>query len=62
MEQVYLDWEDAARRADNAQQVLTRLTRRGLPASLKLLDQIASLENDLLAKLHALQNARCGAP
>lgn len=62
MEQVYLDWEDAARRADNAQQVLTRLTRQGLPASLKLLDQVESLENDLLAKLHALQNARCGAP
>lgn len=58
MEPVYLDWEDAARRADNVQQEVIRITRAGLPAPLELLEQLVSLENDLLAKLNALQNAR----
>lgn len=58
MEPVYQDWEDAARRADNVQQEVIRITRVGLPAPLELLEQLASLENDLLAKLNALQNAR----
>lgn len=56
MEHAYLEWEDAARRADNAEQAVARITRLGLPAPLKLLDQLASLESELLVKLHALQN------
>ena len=57
MELAYLEWEDAARRADNAEQAVARITRSGLLAPLKLLDELASLESDLLVKLHALQNS-----
>ena len=57
MEHAYLEWEDAARRADNAEQAVTRITRLGLPAPLTLLDQLASLENELVVKLYALQNS-----
>ena len=62
MEPVYQDWEDAARRADNVQQEVIRITRVGLPAPLELLEQLVSLENDLLAKLNALENARPMGP
>lgn len=57
MEYAYLEWENAARQADNAEQAVARLTRLGLPAPMKLLDQLASLESELLVKLHALQNS-----
>lgn len=57
MGHAYLEWENAARQADNAEQAVARLTRLGLPAPLKLLDQLASLESELLVKLQALQNS-----
>lgn len=58
MDQIYLDWERAARRADNAQLKVRMFTRAGLPLPPEQLAELDELEADAQRKLDALIRSR----
>ena len=61
MEDLIAWWRDAAQRADEVRDKIAKLARDGVPVSHELLVELAILEDDVAAKLEAVQREKVQA-
>ncbi len=62
MEHLISDWKAAARRADAVREKIAGLARIGVPVSRDLLIELARCEEEVIATLRAVRQARTPPP